>query len=304
MKKYYCVVLIAFIGMISGCAISRKIPYHNLKINLPQIETKNLSIAVWDQRVQLLKGKRKPDFVGYLRSGAGIAYPMGTVSGNDFAEDIACDIASSFKNNGVNCIVIKTNYQESKNVILSNFKKTNNDKLILIKCNQLHTDGYTKENLIYELVVYIYDKDGSLITQKLFSGEKALGSGLDYQKYMPNGLRELIRDIFYNKTINRALNSNSITSTVRVNSNLVNPLQKAEIQQEQSTTKNSENISKNTDVIYLQNGSNIKSKVIEITEHTIKYKDSNNLDGPVRNIPIDNVFMIIYKNGQREIFKK
>jgi len=57
------------------------------------------------------------------------------------------------------------------------------------------------------------------------------------------------------------------------------------------------------DVIVKRNGDEIKSKVLEITENTVKYKEFNFQDGPVRNININDVFMIIYENGKRETFK-
>ena len=56
------------------------------------------------------------------------------------------------------------------------------------------------------------------------------------------------------------------------------------------------------DVIYKHNGDEINSKVLEITSETIKYKDFDFQDGPVRNINIKDVFMIIYENGVREKF--
>lgn len=56
------------------------------------------------------------------------------------------------------------------------------------------------------------------------------------------------------------------------------------------------------DVIYKLNGEEIKSKVIEITDDYIKYKKYDYEDGPLRNIKIDDVYMIIYENGQKEKF--
>ena len=44
------------------------------------------------------------------------------------------------------------------------------------------------------------------------------------------------------------------------------------------------------DIIYRINGSEIESKVIEITDKSIKYKKSDQLDGPLRNILIEDVF--------------
>ena len=56
------------------------------------------------------------------------------------------------------------------------------------------------------------------------------------------------------------------------------------------------------DIIVRQNGNEIKSKVLEISTETIKYKEFDFQDGPTRNIKITEVFMIIYENGKRETF--
>ena len=56
------------------------------------------------------------------------------------------------------------------------------------------------------------------------------------------------------------------------------------------------------DIIVKQNGDEIKSKIVEITSDNIKYKDFEFQDGPLRNIRVSEVFMIIYENGIRETF--
>ena len=56
------------------------------------------------------------------------------------------------------------------------------------------------------------------------------------------------------------------------------------------------------DVIVKSDGGEISSKVKEIKENVIKYKNYDNLEGPLRNIKKSNVFMIIYENGKREKF--
>jgi len=57
------------------------------------------------------------------------------------------------------------------------------------------------------------------------------------------------------------------------------------------------------DVIYKNDGVEIKVKVIEISE-TIKYRNFDQPDGPIRNLKKEDVFMIIYENGTKEIIKK
>jgi len=341
MKSSIPLLLLAII--LSGCAFSRSVSYHDLHVNTPSINDGKLSIAVWDQREQVTSGHRKPDFVGYTRSGAGIAYPMGTESGKPFADDIALDIATSFEQNGIKVNVVPTIYNESENAILSRLKDGDNDKYIYMKMNKLHTDGYMGFDLFYDLGTSVYKSSGELLIQKSITGTKPLGIVKHYKTNLPVGLQELLEQILNDPDIIGALNisgskpkppaSNAVSQaeptvevsqaepTVKVSQaeptvevSQAEPTVKVsqaeptvEVSQAEPTVKVSQGsgyISTEFDVICLNNGSEIKSNVIEITNETIIYRYADQSDGPVRNVPIEDVFMIIYKNGSREIFKK
>ena len=58
------------------------------------------------------------------------------------------------------------------------------------------------------------------------------------------------------------------------------------------------------DIIYLKNGTEIKAKIIELTNEFVKYKKYEQQEGPLRNQLISDVFMVIYENGTREVFKE
>lgn len=58
---------------------------------------------------------------------------------------------------------------------------------------------------------------------------------------------------------------------------------------------------KSQDVIVKKDGTEIQAKVLELTTNVIKYKEYDFQDGPTRNIPMTEVFMIIYSNGKREV---
>jgi hypothetical protein len=58
------------------------------------------------------------------------------------------------------------------------------------------------------------------------------------------------------------------------------------------------------DIILKQDGSEIKAKVLEITDQHVKYREFDFQDGPTRNINISEVFMITYENGKKELFNK
>lgn len=56
------------------------------------------------------------------------------------------------------------------------------------------------------------------------------------------------------------------------------------------------------DVLTLKNGNDMLVKVVEIGINEIKYKDCDNLDGPVVIVPKADVFRIKYSNGKVETF--
>ena len=62
-------------------------------------------------------------------------------------------------------------------------------------------------------------------------------------------------------------------------------------------------ISKAQDTLVLNDGTLIKSKVIEITESSLKYKKYSNLNGPIYTIDKNQVLSIHYENGEQESFK-
>jgi len=56
------------------------------------------------------------------------------------------------------------------------------------------------------------------------------------------------------------------------------------------------------DIIFKTDGSEIKAKVLEIEQTCIKYKNVEQLDGPIRNILKSQVFMILYQDGSVDKF--
>lgn len=57
------------------------------------------------------------------------------------------------------------------------------------------------------------------------------------------------------------------------------------------------------DAILKRDGTKIDAKVVEITESTIKYRNFDQPDGPIRNIAKNDVKEIIYENGTWEKFE-
>ena len=58
------------------------------------------------------------------------------------------------------------------------------------------------------------------------------------------------------------------------------------------------------DLITMRNGEEIRAKVIEITPEVVEYRRCDNIDGPLIDAGVENIFMINYKNGSKEVFEK
>ena len=56
------------------------------------------------------------------------------------------------------------------------------------------------------------------------------------------------------------------------------------------------------DVMVLKNSDEIKSRVIEITDLTLKYKKWDNVNGPMYSINKNTILFIRYENGTKEVF--
>jgi hypothetical protein len=199
----------ASIVLLTSCGSARKINYEGVNADHPKSNA-NISLAVWDQRIQVTDGSRKPDFVGYLRSGAGIAYPMRTKSGKPFVNDMSAAITSSLKESGSKVIAVTTKFSDSRSMIVNRLKEQKSTQLILLKCNEYHTDGYGAQALTYDIDVVILDVDGNIIKERKFSGKKPLGgNGFwgagKYKTYMPAGLKNLVEEIFNDEELNKAL---------------------------------------------------------------------------------------------------
>ncbi len=57
------------------------------------------------------------------------------------------------------------------------------------------------------------------------------------------------------------------------------------------------------DMIYFRDGREMEAKITEVGTNEVKYKRFDNLDGPAYSAPKGELFMIKYKNGQKETFQ-
>jgi len=197
------------IFVLSSCAIGRKVNY-SINPSINSSDQITIAIGTFDQREAIVQNKRKQDFVGYCRSGAGIAYPMGTKNDRNLSDIISDAICNSFNTNKCKCEPFYLNYSENKSDIINKMKQSKPDRIILIILNKWHTDSYGVTVLYYDIIAELYDENGDFITARGVTGEEVLGKNVwgsskkDYSKaayYLENKLET----IFTNPDIQEAL---------------------------------------------------------------------------------------------------
>jgi hypothetical protein len=73
----------------------RAIEYSNIEFQIKSSSNINYAVAVLDKRGVVTDKSQEPNFVGYIRSATGIAYPIRTGSGNPFADDVTLTISNA-----------------------------------------------------------------------------------------------------------------------------------------------------------------------------------------------------------------
>ena len=58
------------------------------------------------------------------------------------------------------------------------------------------------------------------------------------------------------------------------------------------------------DVITFLNGEIVESKIVEISDSEIKYKTFNNSDGPLFVVSKEEIFMVVYSTGEKDVFER
>ena len=56
------------------------------------------------------------------------------------------------------------------------------------------------------------------------------------------------------------------------------------------------------DTMYKVSGEEVDVKVVEISQDNVRYRNFSNLNGPIYVVPIRDIFMIKYENGEEDVF--
>lgn len=210
----------------------RVVQYHNLAV--PVTYQGNLSVLVCglDTRPQITDNSQKLNFVGYLRSAAGVLWPLKTMSGNPFADDLAGSLALSLRAQGFISKATSVQKESDLSMILSKAQNEKFDRILFLKINDWITDQYDAgivahiRKLKYDIDLTVYDMYGSPLLKKKFNepgmdlSKKGYAAG-DYKTFIPEATKTELGKILNYPDLKNALTAardpvSTVTSAKRI----------------------------------------------------------------------------------------
>jgi hypothetical protein len=210
--KYFVLLLIT--ASLFGCGVGIHHDYQAVA-NFSASGSKQLAVAVLDQRKYVVFGKESPDYTGYVVS-SGIQVsknPIHTASGNPLAVDMTYSIAASLKNKGFKAVSIIVPFTDTQNKVLVKLKNTDSKRLVLLTLNKWEADAYNGEMvLICNVTLQVFDTNGNVIaTAKIVEDEdNTVGVGGfdwigDSLTIVPKAYKEELEKLFNDPAIVKAL---------------------------------------------------------------------------------------------------
>jgi len=149
--------------------------YRKIQLQIASNASTTYAVAVLDRREVITKQNQKPTFVGYIRSAVGIAYPIGTKSGNTFSDDIAYTISQALQKSGAKVTEVPTNFSMDSQQVIEKLKSSNADKLILVILDEWRSDTrpwHTKvaTEMLWDLKLQIFDINGTIVGENKNNG--------------------------------------------------------------------------------------------------------------------------------------
>jgi len=168
--------------LFTGCTVGRVLSYTATKTEIPSNVTFTYAVATHDQREEVTDKSQPENYVGYMRSTVGIAYPIHTESKRTFSDDFSIFIRNSLNLTSDRCHIVSTHYNESFDQVLDQLVLSKCTRLMLFTIDKWRTDskpiGFTDygTDFLWDIRLDIFDNMGEFLATNHIEG---IDEGLD-----------------------------------------------------------------------------------------------------------------------------
>lgn len=157
MTTWYRLAFVLFIGsQITGCAIGQRVDYRQAAPYVTVTSDKQVAVAVVDERPYVLKGSKRPTYVGNLRALYYNPYNVTTYSGSPLAADIQEAVRSALARASLDAVPSASVDRASGP----------GQRLLVIHMREWKSDAYMSTRFDYDLTASVIDENGRVLASK------------------------------------------------------------------------------------------------------------------------------------------
>jgi hypothetical protein len=168
------VACLAVLCVAAGCAFGRHYDYRQAFPLPKEHNLASVTVSVQDQRPFVKDDGSGGNFVGTIRSLAGIPYPVRTASGKPLAEDLTESFATSLTDVGLHTEPVMLSGERDSAAVR---KVVSNpaDRHLLFIVREWETDYYYRSTFSYDVSLSVYDPRGRALATEEMKGERDFG---------------------------------------------------------------------------------------------------------------------------------
>jgi len=210
------ILLVSLICINLSAEVKRTQEYRFIEFQIDVNSELTYAVAVLDRREVVTSGSQEPDFVGYVRSTTGIAWPIRTESSDPFTDDVTFTIRNAIEKTGAQFISISTEYSMDPNEVIEKLKTTKADKLLLVIINKWRSDtksyfSKTETDMIWDITLQVHDTEGEPIVENNVNG---LDDGVSPSKMTNEKKRQEIIDVYYREKMEELFSDESVQTNL------------------------------------------------------------------------------------------
>jgi hypothetical protein len=158
----------------SGCAVGNKHNY-TMAPDLAVQGSRSVAVAAQDARPYVVSAEKTPNFVGLQRGGFGNPFDVTTESGRPLAEDFAAAIAASLSRRGYKATTVAVAPSTGGADARSLAAQAGAERVALVSIHEWKSDTYQNTALLYEVVLRVFDANGTELANNRVTGRDNLG---------------------------------------------------------------------------------------------------------------------------------
>jgi len=191
--------------------------YRYIELKIESNSNITYAIAVLDKREVVTIKRQGPEFVGYSRTMAMIAYPISTKSGNTFADDVTFTISNAIQKSGAKITQVSTIFSMDTAAVINKLKATNADKLILVIIDEWRNDTRPwhlkfATEMLWNIRLQLHDGTGELKAENKVEGRDG---GIDPFKGGTIKKVQAITDRYYKQKMEMLFSGESIAAYLK-----------------------------------------------------------------------------------------